>query len=193
VATRRLARRARGRHAILGAGAQGYAHLDAFARAGLLEDLRVWSRDRDRAGQLFAAARTLGIAARIADSADDAVRDADVITTCTASADALFDAASIADGAHVNAIGACVAEKRELPGRLVDESALVVDDVAAARAEAGDILLAVAEGAASWDGVVTLGETLLERATPRDGRVSVFVSLGLGVEDVATAAAVLRG
>jgi ornithine cyclodeaminase len=193
VATRRLARRARGRHAILGAGAQGYAHLDAFARVGLLEDLRVWSRDRDRAGQLFAAARTLGIAARIADSADDAVRDADVITTCTASADALFDAASIADGAHVNAIGACVAEKRELPGRLVDESALVVDDVAAARAEAGDILLAVAEGAASWDGVVTLGETLLERATPRDGRVSVFVSLGLGVEDVATAAAVLRG
>jgi len=119
------------------------------------------------------------------------VRDADVITTCTGSAEPLFHASSIADGAHVNAIGACVANKRELPGVLVGESALVVDDIAAARAEAGDIVLAVAEGAASWDGIVSLGEVLLERATPRGGRVSAFVSLGLGVEDVAAAAAIV--
>jgi alanine dehydrogenase len=191
VATRRLARRPSGRHAILGAGAQGCAHLEAFARAGLLENLAVWSRDRDRAQRLVAAARRAGIAARIAESADDAVRDADVITTCTASTEPLFDAASVADGAHVNAVGACVPHKRELPGRLVGESALVVDDVAAARAEAGDILLAVAERAGSWDGVVSLGETLLERVTPRAGRTSIFVSLGLGVEDVATAAAIV--
>jgi alanine dehydrogenase len=191
VATRRLARRAEGRHAILGAGAQGCAHLDAFARAGLLQHLAVWSRDRDRAQRLLAAARALGVAARLAQSADDAVRDADVITTCTGSTEPLFAAASIADGAHVNAIGACVADKRELPGRLVGESALVVDDVAAARAEAGDILLAVGEGAASWEGIVSLGEVLLERATPRTGPASVFVSLGLGVEDIATAAAII--
>jgi len=190
VATRTLALRARGRHAILGAGVQGCAHLEAFARAGLLRHVAVWSRDRDRAQRLVGAARALGVAALFAASADDAVRDADVITTCTASAEPLFDAASIADGAHLNAIGACVAHKRELPGRLVGESALVVDDVAAARAEAGDILLAVGDGAASWDGVVSLGETMLGRATPRDGRASVFVSLGLGIEDVAAAAAI---
>jgi alanine dehydrogenase len=191
VATRRLARRACGRHAILGAGSQGFAHLEAFSRAGLLQQLAVWSRDRDRAQQLAGAAHDLGIAARLAETADDAVRGADVVTTCTASAEPLFDAPSIADGAHVNAIGACVADKRELPGRLVGESALVVDDLAAARAEAGDILLAVGEGAASWEGVVSLGAVLLDRAIPRDGRVSAFVSLGLGVEDVATAAALV--
>ncbi|MDB5039683.1 MAG: ornithine cyclodeaminase [Candidatus Eremiobacteraeota bacterium] len=191
VATRLLARRARGRHAILGAGAQGSAHLEAFARAGLPQRLAVWSRDRDRAQRLVGAARALGIAARLAETADDAVHGADVITTCTGSAEPLFDAASVADGAHLNAIGACVADKRELPGRLIGQSALVVDDVAAARAEAGDILLAVAEGIASWDGIVSLGEVLLERVTPRGGRVSTFVSLGLGVEDVATAAALV--
>ncbi|MDB5093943.1 MAG: Ornithine cyclodeaminase [Candidatus Eremiobacteraeota bacterium] len=191
VATRRLARKAKGRHAILGAGAQGSAHLDAFARAGLLQQLAVWSRDRDRAQRLVVAARALGIAARLAQTAGDAVRGADVITTCTGSAEPLFDAASIADGAHVNAIGACVADKRELPGRLIGQSTLVVDDAAAARAEAGDVLLAVAEGTAAWEGVVSLGEVLLGRATPRTGRVSVFVSLGLGVEDVATAAALV--
>jgi ornithine cyclodeaminase/alanine dehydrogenase-like protein (mu-crystallin family) len=49
----------------------------------------------------------------------------------------------------------------------------------------------VAEGAASWDGIVSLGDVLLERLVPRRGRESVFVSLGLGVEDIAAAAAAL--
>jgi len=190
VATEALARRPRGAHAILGAGAQGRAHLDAFVRAGMMNRLAVWSRSRAQAEALVAAARGRGVEARVGADADDTVRGADVITTCTASADPLFDAASVADGAHVNAVGACVAEKRELPGRLVGASALVVDDVPAARAEAGDVILAVEEGAASWDGVVSLGAILARHARPRAGGVSVFVSLGLGIEDVAAAAAI---
>jgi ornithine cyclodeaminase len=191
VATRALARRPGGAHAILGAGAQGAAHVDAFARAGMLGRLAIWSRDGAHATVLAESARALGADVRVAADADDAVRGADVITTCTASAQPLFDAASVADGAHVNAVGACVARKRELPGQLVGGSSLVVDDVAAAHAEAGDVVLAVAEGVGSWDGVVTLGDVLAERASPRAGRLSLFVSLGLGVEDVAAAAAIV--
>jgi ornithine cyclodeaminase/alanine dehydrogenase-like protein (mu-crystallin family) len=192
VATRALARRPRGAHAILGAGAQAHAHLEAFAREGSVHRLTVWSRDTAHAQRLADAARDRSIETRVASSADEAVRGADVVTTCTGSAEPLFDATSIADGAHVNAIGACVPGKRELPGGLVGAAALVVDDLAAAYAEAGDVILAVAEGAASWDGVVSLGEILLGRLVPRRGRASVFVSLGLGVEDVAAAAAAIR-
>ncbi len=191
VATRALARRPHGAHAILGAGAQGTAHADAFARAGLLERLAIWSRDGARAAALAQTARANGIDVRVAHDADDAVSGADVVTTCTASATPLFGAASVADGAHVNAVGACVATKRELPGALVGDAALVVDDVAAAHAEAGDIVLAVAEGTASWDGVVSLSAVLARHAPPREGRVSLFESLGLGIEDVAAAAAVV--
>ncbi|HEY0382220.1 MAG TPA: hypothetical protein VGC72_08475 [Candidatus Elarobacter sp.] len=191
VATRALARRANGAHAIVGAGAQGAAHVDAFARAGMLGRLAIWSRDRLHAAALAETARALGVDVRVANDADDAARGADVVTTCTASAEPLFDAASVADGAHVNAVGACVASKRELPGAVVGDSAFVVDDVAAARAEAGDVVLAVAEGAASWDGVVTLGDVLAGRASPRAGRISLFVSLGIGVEDVVAAAAIV--
>ena len=192
LATQALARNARGAHAILGAGAQGGAHLEAFARAGLMERLAVWSRDRAHAVALAELASARGVDARVAPDADAAVREANVITTCTTSAEPLFDAASVARGAHVNAVGACVAHKRELPGRLVGDASLVVDDLAAARVEAGDVLLAIAESAATWDGVVSLGEIVAGRATPREGRVSLFVSLGLGVEDVAAAAALLR-
>jgi ornithine cyclodeaminase len=190
VATQTLARRPRGVHAILGAGAQGCAHVDSFARAGLAQRLAVWSRDRTRSNDLASDARSRGIDARIAADPDDAVRGADVITTCTGSAEPLFDARAVADGAHVNAVGACVAHKRELPGALVGASSLVVEDLAAARQEAGDVILAAAEGTARWDGVVALGEILAGIATPRDGRATVFVSLGLGVEDVAVAAAI---
>jgi alanine dehydrogenase len=193
VATRALAQRPAGAHAILGAGAQGAAHVAAYARAGLIERLTIWSRNGAHASVLAQAARERGIGARVAGDADEAVRGADVITTCTASAEPLLEAASVADGAHVNAVGACVATKRELPGALVGESALVVDDVAAARAEAGDVVLAVAEGAASWDGVVALGNALTSRAAPRSGRISVFISLGVGVEDIAAAAAAVDG
>jgi alanine dehydrogenase len=192
VATQALARTPRGAHAILGAGAQGHAHLAAFAAAGMVRRLTVWSRTSAHADALAQAARARGIDVRVAHDADDTVRDADVITTCTAGAEPLFTAEAVADGVHVNAVGACIATKRELPARLVGEAALVVDDLAAARAEAGDIVLAVADGAASWDGAVTIGEVLAETAAPRAGRVSVFVSLGIGIEDVATAAAVVR-
>ena len=191
VATRALAHRPRGVHAILGAGAQGHAHLETFARARLIERLVIWSRNGAHATALAETARALGLDVRVANDANDAVRGADVVTTCTASAEPLFAAASLSEGAHVNAVGACVATKRELPGLLVGDSALAVDDVAAARAEAGDIILAVAEGAASWDGVASLGDILSGRAEPRAGRVSLFVSLGLGVEDVAAAAAIV--
>ncbi len=192
VATQALAARSRGRHAILGAGVQGRAHANAFARAGLLESLAVWSRDAARADALVAHARELGVSAHRAESADAAVRGADVISTCTGTTDPLFAADSVADGAHVNAVGACVPDRRELPGALVGAAALVVDDVAAARAEAGDVVLAVAEGVAAWDGVVSLGDVLAGRAVPRPGRASVFISLGLGIEDVATAVALIE-
>ena len=190
VATKTLAARPRGVHAILGAGAQARAHVEAYARAALPDRLVVWSRDPSRAEALAAYARERGIATDVAHAADDAVRYADVITTCTAGAEPLFSADAIADGAHVNAVGACVATRRELPGSLVGAASLVVDDVAAARAEAGDVVLAVADGNASWEGVVTLGH-VLDGARTRAGRVTVFVSLGVGVEDVAAAAAIV--
>jgi ornithine cyclodeaminase len=192
LATQALAPTPVGPHAILGAGAQGRAHLEAFAHGGMITWVSIWSRDRTHAEALAAYAIDLGIGVHVADSADDAVAAAIVVTTCTASAEPLFDAASLVDGAHVNAVGACVATKRELPAALIGAGSVVVEDLAAARAEAGDIVLAVHDGAASWDDVTELGPVLEGHVEPRDARVSVFVSVGLGIEDVALAAALAR-
>lgn len=189
-ATHALARRPRGVHAIVGAGAQGTAHAAAFARAGLAESVRVWSRKEAHAEALVRMLKDRGTDARRCASPAETVRAADVITTATASAVPLFDDDAVADGAHVNAVGACTADRRELGGALVGTASLAVEDDAAAHAEAGDIVLAVAEGRARWDGIVTLGDVFAGRASPRPGRCSIYVSLGLGVEDVAAAAAI---
>ncbi len=189
-ATQALAHRARGRHAILGAGVQGRAHANAFMRAGLATSFAIWSRTAEHAQALAADLRANGHDAQATAQPEEAVHGADVISTCTGSRTPLFAADVVADGAHINAVGACLPDRRELPGPLVASSALVVDDLDAAYKEAGDIILAAAEGSERWDGVVTLGAVLAGLAAPRKGRVSTFVSLGLGVEDVAVAAAV---
>jgi len=185
VATRLMAARAKGRHAILGAGAQGNAHLDAFARAGLIDELAVWSRTPAHAGALAARARTLGLNARTFDTADAAVAGCDVVTTTTGSEKPLFGDGALAARVHVNAIGACVCDKREIPPAFVVRASIAVDSRAAARVESGDLLLALAAGAEKWNTICEL-----DGAT-RGTAPTLFVSLGIGSVDVAVAAEIV--
>ena len=113
---RRWPPRPRGRHAILGAGAQGRAHAEAFARAGLLGRWRCGRATPAAADELVAYARSLGIEARGRTIRTTRVRGADVVTTCTGAATPLFDADAVADGAHLNAVGACVARPARAAG-----------------------------------------------------------------------------
>lgn len=190
VATETLAHEPRGVHAILGAGAQARSHLQAFAHAGLIEELRVWSRTPHHALALVQQASDLGVAATYASSPDDAVADAAVVTTVSASGTPLFGADALPRHAHVNAVGACVPERRELPGLLIARATIIVDSRAAALAESGDLLLAGHEGnftparIAAELGEVLAGKTTIARAEAP----TVFISLGLGIEDVACAA-----
>jgi ornithine cyclodeaminase/alanine dehydrogenase-like protein (mu-crystallin family) len=98
----------------------------------------------------------------------------------------------ISDGAHVNAVGACLPGARELDGPTVGTSALYCDSRDGLASESGDYLLAVAEGLAGPDDIRgTLGEVLAGTAPGRRGEaeITVFKSLGLAVEDLAAARA----
>jgi alanine dehydrogenase len=193
VATQRLAARPRGVLAILGAGLQGHAHLSAFLDADLVTELRVWSTTRAHAESLADRARALKIPVEVAANASSAVRSADVIVTVTAANEPLFPADAVADGAHVNAVGACVPNRRELPAALVAEANVYVDSLEAAWLESGDLLIAAQQ--LGRERIVVRGEIgeMLADPTRSDppGRVTIFKSLGLGIEDVACAAFVL--
>ncbi len=191
VATRHLAVLGAACLCILGSGIQAAAHLEAMLLVRPIDRVRIWSRNADHARRLAeAAARRHGRPVVVAPSAREAVEGADVICTVTAAREPILAGRWIAPGAHVNAVGACVRDARELDTPAVSQARLFVDRRESALAEAGDFLIPKAEGAIGDDHILAeLGEVVTGsaagRTSPRDR--TVFKSLGLAVEDLAAA------
>ena len=185
VATRVLAREDAAVLAILGAGVQGKAHLDALLPVRSFADVRVFAPNRSHAVQ------TAGDRAAVASSAEDAVRDADVVVLATSAREPVVQREWLAPGTHVNAVGASVSSAREIDVETVAACALFCDSRESLRNEAGEYLTAVAEGAISGENHVRgeLGEVLAGTAPGRRSpeELTVFRSLGLAVEDLAAA------
>ena len=175
--TRRLTRPGARILALIGGGVQASAHLAALSRVCKFEEVRVWSRTRERA-QHFAAEH--GAIAK--DDVRATVEDADVIVTATNAQEPVLRGEWVKPGAHINAIGAARPNWRELDDRLMNSSALIVDSREAALKESGDVILS---GAAIY---AEAGELFSSaKAAPADGATVVFKSLGLAVEDIAAA------
>ncbi len=189
LATDRLARPDARRLVIFGAGAQARAHVPAMLAVRPIAELVVVGRDRARAGALVALGRELGLEARAGRPED--VAAADIVCTCTTSAQPLFAGDRLAPGAHVNAVGAYKADRRELEGALMGDATVVVEARAPALAEAGDLMLAIAEGHMTADDIAgDLGEVVRGVAGRRhDAERTVFKSVGLPVEDLVVARA----
>ncbi len=196
VATRALAREDAGDLAILGSGVQALTHLEAMAAARPLRRVRAWSRDPANVATFVKHARKrLEIAVEGVASAQDAVDGADIVCTVSAAREPVLHAAWVAEGAHVNAVGASLRTDRELDSDLVAASRLFVDRRESAQNEAGDFLIPKAEGRFGDDHIRgELGEVLVGSLPGRTGprEITVFKSLGLAVEDVAAAQALFE-
>ena len=190
VATRALARPDAQRVAILGAGVQARAH--AQAMRAVLDDpeIRVWARRLETAEELAGE-----VGATVAPSADAALFGAEVVCTTTAASEPVVEKRWLARGAHVNAVGACVPTARELDTETVAHSSFFTDRRESCLTEAGDYVLAAAEGAVGPDHVkAELGEVLagLHPGREHEDELTVFESLGIAVEDLAAAEVVVR-
>jgi ornithine cyclodeaminase/alanine dehydrogenase-like protein (mu-crystallin family) len=120
---------------------------------------------------------------------------ADVVCTCTTAREPIVRRDWLAPGAHVNAVGSSIPSTRELDGETVADATVFVDRRESAEYEAGDLLLAASEGAFALDRVAAELGDVLAGAHPgrtRDDELTVFKSLGLGVEDLASADLVVR-
>jgi ornithine cyclodeaminase len=185
VATRLLARSDARVLAILGAGVQGRAHLRALPAVREFDEVRVYSPSVEHA-QALADGR-----AAVANSAEEAVRGADVVVLATSSAEPVISRDWLSPGAHVNAVGASVPSSRELDVETVAACSFYCDSRESVRNEAGEFRLAVEQGAIAGEDHVRaeLGEVLAGMAPGRTGpeELTVFRSLGLAVEDLAAA------
>jgi ornithine cyclodeaminase/alanine dehydrogenase-like protein (mu-crystallin family) len=169
---------------ILGSGVQARSHLEALRLVRDFHEVRAWSPTADRL-RLFAAET----GARAMESAEAAVRGADVVVTVTASPTPVVQDEWVGEGAHVIAVGSCLPSRRELDPALVARARLIVDSRQAALQEAGDVVMGIAEGRWTPEHIeAELGE-LPARRTDRE--ITVFKSLGLAVEDLFAAHLVL--
>jgi ornithine cyclodeaminase len=185
VATRLLAREGARTLAVLGAGVQARSHLDAMRAVRDFERVRIWSRTSEHARALAEAA-----GAELAASAEDALAGADVVCTTTTAREPVVRREWLAPGAHVNAVGSSIATARELDTATMAAAALFVDRRESTLNEAGDYLLAAAEGAIGPGHIrAELGELLTGKAAGRrsEEELTVFKSLGIAAEDLAAA------
>jgi thiomorpholine-carboxylate dehydrogenase len=182
VATDLLARPDAGVLAILGSGVQAASHLEALRLVRRIREVRVFS---PRNAGAFAALH--GVQA--ARSAEDAVRGADLIVTVTSSTTPVLRGEWVSAGAHINAVGACRPDWRELDDGVLARSRIWVDSRPAAEVESGDVIAAGARRIVGEVGSVAAG-TLAGRASADE--ITVFKSLGVAVEDLVAAELVRR-
>ncbi|WP_035955141.1 ornithine cyclodeaminase family protein [Kitasatospora sp. NRRL B-11411] len=191
VATDLLARRDARVLAVVGTGVQGRAHVRALAGVRGFERIRVAARDAAKTRRVCAElAAELGRPVEPCSSVREAVTGADVVVTATDAAEPVLRREWLAPGCHVNAVGSAVATTRELDGATMAACDVFCDSVAAVRAEAGDYLLALREGAVGPDLLrASLGEVLTGAAAGRSGpeRLTLFESVGLAAWDLVAA------
>jgi ornithine cyclodeaminase/alanine dehydrogenase-like protein (mu-crystallin family) len=189
VATRLLARKDARRLAILGSGVQARSHLEAMAVAREFEVARVWSRTPAHAGA-FAAEAEAPFPVEAAATAEEALREAEVVVTATSSSEPIVRRGWLALGAHVNAVGSSIPTARELDADTVAAAALFADARESMVNEGGDYLFAAREAGIGPDHIrAELGEILIGSKDGRrsDDELTVFKSLGLAAEDLAAA------
>ena len=190
-ATDSLANPDAGDLALVGSGAQAHTHLAAMQCVRTLRRVRVWSRSRANC-EHFASeeGERSGLTIEVAASAEDAVRGADIICTTTAAREPILRGEWLATGAHVNAVGACFSTSRELDTESVRRSRFFTDCRESCLNEAGDFLIARAEGAIDDAHLLgELGEVFLGKVSGRVSRddITIFESLGVAIEDLASA------
>jgi thiomorpholine-carboxylate dehydrogenase len=165
--------------AILGSGVQARSHVEALRLVRRFEEIRVWSPNAEHAQQFAAQVNARPM------PAEEAVRDADVVVTATSSKMSILRGAWLKPGAHVNAVGACRPDWRELDDETM-ANVVFVDSREGAMKESGDVILSGAKIYAE------LGEALAGKVPSRANETTIFKSLGMAVEDIAAAMLVYR-
>lgn len=191
VATRALAREDAGDLTIMGAGIQAKSHLAAMLGARNIRRVRVWSRNSDHARAFTEReAKRCDIQIEAVEDVQKAVEEADIICTTTSAQEPILKGEWLSAGVHINAVGSSVAFTRELDTAAVVKSKLFVDRRESTLNEAGDFLFPKKEGVIDDNHIKgEIGEVLLGRVKGRESadEITLFKSLGLAVEDVASA------
>jgi alanine dehydrogenase len=183
LATKLLARPDATHLAILGTGEQAEKHIQAISIVRNLDRITIWGRNNDHAEALARKFKNT----QTAPTAQEAVNDADIICTVTASREPVLYGEWLPEGVHINAVGSCTPTTRELDTAAVLRSSIFTDRYESLFHEAGEFLIPKKEGFLTETDVQgELGEVL---TGTKEGRrnaagITLFKSLGIAAEDL---------
>lgn len=175
---------------VFGTGPQAIGHAVALARVRDLRRVTVVGRSAGKVRHVLEQLAGLGPEV-VAGTASDVAR-ADVVVCATSAAEPLFDGALVRDGACVVAMGSHETDRRELDAGLMGRSLVVVEDVATALREAGDVVLALQEGVLAEDVLVPLQDVVTGAVARREDAPNVFKGVGMSWQDLAVAVGVVE-
>lgn len=175
--------------AIIGSGVQARTQLEAVCTVRDIESVQVYSPNREHAEQFASEMAGQGPIPQkivVAADADTAVHQADIICAATTSSTPVFSGTAVQPGTHINGVGSFMTTMQEIDSETVQKALVVVDEMEAAKAEAGDIVIPIESGTISWEHVHgELGEIVagskVGRTSPE--QITFFKSVGVAVQD----------
>lgn len=192
LATRCLACADAARVGIVGTGHQAPTQLEGIAAVRRIEHVRAYSRNRERREAFARAMReALQVDVQAVDSAEQAVREANIVVTVTTAREPVLRGEWLAAGTHINAVGANFPHRRELDdATMARVSRVVVDSKEQSQEEAGDLIIPFGREPTRWEQVDELHQVLSGRrpGRQRPDEITLFKSNGIALWDVATAA-----
>ena len=190
VATKYMAREDAATVGMIGAGKQAVGQLEAVCAVRKIREVKVYSRNIDRAREFCAAlSGRLGVKMEPVATAMDAVRGVDIVNVITKATEPVLLGAWLEPGQHINAAGSNALTRRELDVAAITRCArVVVDSRGTARNECGDLLPLVETGKVDWDALPELGELITGRVAGRRARdeITLYESHGMGIQDIYT-------
>ena len=195
-ATKKLARPDARTVGLIGTGKQARTQLEAVCKVRAISEARVYGRDSAKR-TAFAAemGAVCGVEVRPVESAKEAVEGRDIVITATSSREPVLRGEWLAAGAHVNLVGSNFLASAEADVAVFRRAGLItIDSKDQGRTECGDFVAAMGENVFGWPDVKEFAHVLVNRYPGRTSsdEITVFKSLGLGVQDIAVAAKVVE-
>ena len=196
MATKALANPQNGVLGILGASVQARTHIQALIRVRKVEKIKLYSPSGASAAAVKKEMESqVKCAIDVANSAEEAVRGADLVVTATTAKEPILKSAWLKPGVHINAVGSHRPDLREIDGATLARAKIIVDSRDAIMAECGDILLALKEKSIAENAIhAEIGEVLAKVKPGRTDQdeITLYKSVGIAIQDVAAANLVYR-
>jgi alanine dehydrogenase len=196
IATKKLARADAKTVGLFGTGIQARTQIEAVCKVRKIDSVNVFGRDSERA-KLFAEemSAVCGVPMCHVAHSEDAARNKDIVITATTAREPVLKGEWLAEGTHLNVIGSNFLSKSEVDLETIRRADLLcIDSLEQGRLEAGEFSMAFQQGIRSWSEVKPFPHVMVGRYPGRQSEkeITLFKSLGLGIEDIAVAVKVVE-